>query len=139
MALAEHAGVTMQEIIRSVQGVSSIMSEIAAASKEQSLGITQVNDAVTQMDEVTQQNAALVEQAAAAAGTLLEQTVQVVQALTVFKLDTSKTVQTTSFARNTRNITPQPARLVKPKPSGKPAMRTLSASKIDVSGDWEQF
>ena len=99
MVLAEHAGVTMQEIIRSVQGVSSIMNEIVSASQEQSLGIAQVNDAVTQMDEVTQQNAALVEQAAAAARTLLEQTVQVVQALTVFKLDSAKAAQTTSFIK----------------------------------------
>lgn len=85
--LAEHAGTTMQEIIGSVQGVSSIMSEIASASREQSSGIAQVNIAVTQMDEVTQQNAALVEQAAAAAGSLRDQTLKMVQALTVFKLD----------------------------------------------------
>jgi aerotaxis receptor len=88
--LAEHAGVTMREIIDSVQGVSNIMSEIATASREQSSGIAQVNEAVTQMDEVTQQNAALVEQAAAAAGSLEDQTEKVVQALTVFKLDRRK-------------------------------------------------
>jgi len=63
------------------------MSEIASASREQSSGIAQVNVAVTQMDEVTQQNAALVEQATAAAGSLQDQTVKMVQALTVFKLD----------------------------------------------------
>lgn len=85
--LAEHAGTTMQEIIGSVQGVSSIMSEIASASREQSSGIAEVNSAVTHMDEVTQQNAALVEQAASAAGSLRDQTLKVVQALTVFKLD----------------------------------------------------
>ncbi|AMP10518.1 sensory box protein [Collimonas arenae] len=85
--LAEHAGVTMREIIESVQRVSSIMSDIATASREQSSGIAQVNDAVTQMDEVTQQNAALVEQAAAAAGSLQDQTMKLEQALTVFKLD----------------------------------------------------
>ncbi|MGV8899973.1 MAG: methyl-accepting chemotaxis protein [Burkholderiaceae bacterium] len=85
--LAEHAGTTMQKIIESVQGVSIIMSEISAASREQSSGIAQVNIAVTQMDEVTQQNAALVEQAAAAAASLQDQTVNLVQALTVFKLD----------------------------------------------------
>lgn len=85
--LAEHAGTTMQEIIGSVQGVSSIMSEIASASREQSSEIAQVNSAVTHMDEVTQQNAALVEQAASAAGSLRDQTLKVVQALTVFKLD----------------------------------------------------
>ena len=85
--LAEHAGVTMREIIDSVQRVSSIMGDIATASREQSSGIAQVNDAVSQMDEVTQQNAALVEQAAAAAGSLQDQTLKLEQALTVFKLN----------------------------------------------------
>ena len=84
--LAEQAGSTMRDIIASVDRVSSIMNEIALASREQSAGIGQVNDAVTQMDEVTQQNAALVEQAAAAASSLQEQTLKVVQTLTVFKL-----------------------------------------------------
>ena len=85
--LAEQAGITMRDIIASAQGVSSVMSEIASASREQSSGIAQVNEAVTQMDEVTQQNAALVEQAAAAAAGLQDQTTRVVQALAVFKLD----------------------------------------------------
>ncbi len=85
--LAERAGVTMTEIINSIQGVTDVMSEIASASIEQSSGITQVNMAVMQMDEVTQQNAALVEQAAAAASTLQDQTSHVIKALTVFKLD----------------------------------------------------
>lgn len=87
MVLAEHAGNTMQEIIDSVQNVSSIMNEIASASREQSTGIGQVNDAVAEMDEVTQQNAALVEQAASAAATLVKQSSNVVEALTVFKIN----------------------------------------------------
>ncbi|WP_239066702.1 methyl-accepting chemotaxis protein, partial [Bordetella pseudohinzii] len=64
----ERAGATMQEIVASVKRVTDIMGEISAASEEQSSGIEQVNRAVAQMDEVTQQNAALVEEAAAAAG-----------------------------------------------------------------------
>ena len=63
------------------------MSEIAAASQEQSLGIEQVNQAITQMDEVTQQNAALVEEAAAATGSLEEQAASLVREVGVFKLD----------------------------------------------------
>ena len=63
------------------------MSEIAAASQEQNLGIEQVNQAITQMDEVTQQNAALVEEAAAAAGSLEEQAASLVREVGVFKLD----------------------------------------------------
>jgi methyl-accepting chemotaxis protein len=71
--LASEAGETMSEVTRAVARVSDIMSEIAAASAEQSRGIEQVNLAVAQMDEVTQQNAALVEQAAAASASLQEQ------------------------------------------------------------------
>jgi hypothetical protein len=71
------------------------MNEIASASREQVAGIGQVNDAVTQMDGVTQQNAALVEQSAAAAAALQEQTRKVVQALAVFKLATTAALTAT--------------------------------------------
>jgi methyl-accepting chemotaxis protein len=71
--LVERAGKTMREILNSVQGVTGIMQEITAASLEQSMGIAQVNNAITQMDEVTQQNAALVEQAASGAESLEDQ------------------------------------------------------------------
>lgn len=91
--LAQRAHATMSEIIESVHGVSTIMNEIALASREQSAGIAQVNVAVMQMDEVTQQNAALVEQAAAAAASLQDQTENVVGALTVFKLDRTVPLQ----------------------------------------------
>ena len=76
----------MEEIVTSVKRVSDIIAEIAAASNEQSTGIDQVNQAVTSMDEVTQQNAALVEEAAAAAESLVEQANQLNEAVSVFKL-----------------------------------------------------
>ena len=82
----EDAGRTMKEIVTSVRRVTDIMSEISAASAEQSSGIDQVNLAITQMDEVTQQNAALVEEAAAAAESLEEQSRELHDMLTVFKL-----------------------------------------------------
>ncbi|WP_317135371.1 methyl-accepting chemotaxis protein [Pollutimonas sp. M17] len=82
----EGAGDTMQELLASVQRVTEIMKEISAASEEQSTGIDQVNLAVAQMDEVTQQNAALVEQAAAAAGSLQDQARQLADAVSVFKI-----------------------------------------------------
>ena len=85
--LVDEAGKTMAEIVTSVKRVTDIMSEIAAASSEQSAGIEQVNQAITQMDDVTQQNAALVEEAAAAAESLQDQAGQLVQAVSVFKLD----------------------------------------------------
>jgi methyl-accepting chemotaxis protein len=83
----ERAGATMQEIVASVKRVTDIMGEIAAASEEQSRGIDQVNRAVSQMDEVTQQNAALVEEAAAAAGSLEDQARRLADAVSVFKVN----------------------------------------------------
>ena len=85
--LVEEAGHTMEEIVASVRRVTDIMGEIAAASVEQSSGIDQVNIAITQMDEVTQQNAALVEEAAAAAESLMEQTQQMIESVALYKLD----------------------------------------------------
>ena len=85
--LADSAGAAMQEIVGSVQNVAGLMGQIALASEEQSLGIDQVNQAVTQMDDTTQRNAALVEQAAAAAQSLQEQAAQLEQVVNSFKLD----------------------------------------------------
>jgi methyl-accepting chemotaxis protein len=82
----ESAGNTMQEIVTSVKRVTDIMGEITAASVEQSVGIDQVNTAVNNMDEVTQQNAALVEQAAAAAESLVDQAASLIDVVSVFKL-----------------------------------------------------
>ena len=82
---AQRAGATMQDIVASVQRVTDIMGEIAAASAEQADGIEQVNRAVSQMDEVTQQNAALVE-AAAAAGSMQDQAADLKRAVSAFRL-----------------------------------------------------
>ncbi len=87
---AERAGTTMQDIVSSVQRVTDIMGEIAAASAEQADGIEQVNRAVSQMDEVTQQNAALVEEAAAAAGSMQDQAAELTRAVSAFKLPEGK-------------------------------------------------
>ena len=85
-ALVEHAGETMDEIVSAVAKVSDIMSEITSASDEQSRGIDQIGVAVTEMDKVTQQNAALVEQSAAAAASLEEQAGRLAQAVSVFHI-----------------------------------------------------
>ncbi|EMH3216123.1 Tar ligand binding domain-containing protein, partial [Burkholderia multivorans] len=85
--LVDEAGRTMNDVIGAVQRVTDIMGEIAAASEEQSGGIDQVARAVAQMDEVTQQNAALVEEAAAAAQSLDEQAARLRDATSVFRLD----------------------------------------------------
>lgn len=84
--LANQAGKTMTEVVNSIQRVAQIMADISSASREQSGGIEQVGRAVTQMDEMTQQNAALVEEAAAAAESLEEQARMLVHAVSVFKL-----------------------------------------------------
>ena len=84
--LADNAFKTMEEVVYSVKRVTDIMSEISAASVEQSSGIEQVNQAITQMDDVTQQNAALVEEAAAAAESLEEQTQQLSELIGTFRL-----------------------------------------------------
>ena len=88
-ALVAEAGSTMAQIVSSIQRVTDIMGEITAASSEQTAGIEQVNQAITQMDSVTQQNAALVEEASAAADSLREQAGGLVQVVSVFKLNAS--------------------------------------------------
>ncbi|RJG05918.1 HAMP domain-containing protein [Noviherbaspirillum cavernae] len=85
--LVDQAGSTMHEIVTSVRHVADIMNEITAASTEQSNGIEQVNQAISQMDQMTQQNAALVEQAAAAAQSMQDQAGTLSQAVAVFKLE----------------------------------------------------
>ena len=84
--VAARAGGTMQEVVNAIQRVSQVVAEITAASAEQSQGVRQVGDAVAQLDNNTQQNAALVEQSAAAAESLRQQAAQLVQAVAVFRL-----------------------------------------------------
>jgi methyl-accepting chemotaxis protein len=85
-ALVDKAGATMTEVVGAIRRVTDIMGEISAASREQSQGVAQVGEAVTQMDQATQQNAALVEESAAAADSLKQQALQLVEAVAVFKL-----------------------------------------------------
>jgi len=84
--LVADAGSTMKEIVASVQRVSDIVGEISAAASEQSIGIGQVNDSVAQLDQMTQQNAALVEESAAAAESLRDQSRQLAAAVAGFRL-----------------------------------------------------
>jgi methyl-accepting chemotaxis protein len=84
--LVDQAGATMNEVVSAIKRVTDIMGEISAASHEQSLGVAQVGEAVGHMDQTTQQNAALVEQMAAAASGLKSQAQDLVQVVAVFKL-----------------------------------------------------
>lgn len=92
--LVEEAGKTMQEVVSSVQRVTHIMGEITDAGREQEIGIDQINDAIAQMDTVTQQNAALVEEAAAASASMQEQAEKLSDLVSVFRLDGAAAVRT---------------------------------------------
>jgi methyl-accepting chemotaxis protein len=87
--LVQDAGATMGKVVESVQRVTAIVTEISHASQEQSTGIAEIGTAVTQMDQSTQQNAALVEQATAAAQSLQQQAAQLADAVAGFRLDPS--------------------------------------------------
>jgi methyl-accepting chemotaxis protein len=85
--LVERAGATMESVVASIGKVSTIVNDISSASDEQQQGIEQVNVAITQMDGITQQNAALVEEAAAAAASMQEQAEELAKLVRTFKLD----------------------------------------------------
>ncbi|WP_133648657.1 methyl-accepting chemotaxis protein [Paraburkholderia flava] len=136
-ALVDDAGRTMTEIIGAVQRVTDIMGEIAAASGEQSGGIDQVARAVTQMDEVTQQNAALVEEAAAAAQSLEDQASKLRQAVAVFQLDDTGTTQEPlhAGAQAARAVkrTPAPARAAVRPATRKPAAFAAAGAATTIA------
>jgi methyl-accepting chemotaxis protein len=125
--LVHDAGETMNDVVRSVKRVTDIMSEIATASTEQSTGIEQVNTAVAQMDQVTQQNAALVEQATAAAQAMADQAASLKAAVAMFRLDGG---QQAMYA------TQSPARSVAAK---KAVVQREPAVQSQAEVDWETF
>ncbi|HZG20572.1 MAG TPA: methyl-accepting chemotaxis protein [Herbaspirillum sp.] len=148
--LVDEAGQTMNEVVASVKRVSDIVAEITAAGAEQSQGIEQINNAVVQMDENTQQNAALVEQAAAAAKALQEQAARLSQTVSVFRLDSSHApapVVSMAAAPVMRDITPARPAVAAPRTRsiaqpGTPARAAANKTPHDNaadSGDWEQF
>jgi len=123
--LVGEAGSTMDEVVASVQRVTDIMGEISSASREQEGGITQINHAVTEMDAVTQQNAALVEEAAGAAGSLQEQAERLAQMVAVFKVDAVGTAAAQPVRRAVAAAVPRLA--VKP------------VVKVAKEEEWETF
>jgi methyl-accepting chemotaxis protein len=143
--LVAQAGTTMDEVVASVKRVTDVVSEIAAASKEQSEGIEQINQAITQMDQTTQQNAALVEEAAAAAQSMQEQAGRLTQAVSVFKISGNDFVQAPASAAAVRKAAPAIARTVKPSTApARKATVALPPAKIITAKDggddqWEQF
>ena len=135
-ALADNAGKTMEEVVNAVKRVTDIMAEISAASLEQSSGIGQVNQAITQMDDVTQQNAALVEEAAAAAASLEDQTQELSKFLETFQLSESikhsggRARQNIAMSTGSKTFTPK----------SETSMKALPApTKKDESEEWKEF
>jgi len=144
--LVDRAGETMTEIVTSISRVTDIMGEISAASTEQSSGVGQIGDAIAQMDQATQQNAALVEDSAAAAESLKDQAHQLVQVVSVFKLE----------GRSADDFRVAPASIAAPRPVARPAApahtpapaaaraapvaaRAPELALASASGDWASF
>jgi len=132
--LVEQAGTTMQEIVESIQRVTDIMVGISTASIEQSSGIEQINQAITNMDDVTQQNAALVEEAASAAQSLQDQAVNLNEVVSVFKLDHT---QTTTERRSANKV--QMIKTTKSQFEVGKSVPALMRQANTNEQDWEEF
>ena len=138
--LVNEAGNSMQGIVVGIQQVTEIINEISVASHEQATGIDQVNRAIIQMEGVTQQNAALVEEAAAAAESMREQAEALSELVSRFKLDDSKLREEQTRTRRTAaladNGAPKPSttRISAPEKRG----RSQAVTK-DLDGEWEEF
>jgi methyl-accepting chemotaxis protein len=145
--LVDQAGTTMTEVVSSIRRVTDLMGEISAASNEQSLGVAQVGEAVTHMDQSTQQNAALVEEMAAAASSLKSQAQELVQVVEVFKLGdghraaqpapralVSKPGKPLAIAPTLKHAPTKPV----PKALAKP-VTTAKATPAGGDDDWETF
>ncbi|MFT6372959.1 MAG: methyl-accepting chemotaxis protein, partial [Gammaproteobacteria bacterium] len=135
--LVNQSGETMEKVVTSIKRVNDIMSEIAAASAEQATGIDEVGKAITQMDEVTQQNAALVEEAAAAAESLQSQAVQLTERVASFKMDDSQQGHQQTIAPSKALSLPVP-RASKSKKRAPLAQKRIKAASPQED-EWESF
>jgi len=149
--LVSTAGETMSEVVESVRKLTAVVGEITTAGREQETGIEQINEAITSMDSVTQQNAALVEEAAAATSALQQQASKLAQAVSIFKLDESVSAMAAPVGKTTRSATTiKPAdkssvRLVASVPKAAPATKATgttpatSIAKAHKDLEWEEF
>ncbi|SFL73245.1 methyl-accepting chemotaxis protein [Rugamonas rubra] len=149
-ALVDEAGQTMDLIVTSVKQVADIMAEITSASQEQSLGIEQVNQAIAQMDEMTQQNAALVEQAAAAAQSMLDEAGTLSRSVSIFKLadgqgDAAPQLAPRAAPAQVPLSVAAAARPLPAKATARPAAPPAAAAKpklkpkASAESEWEEF
>ncbi|HEY1043173.1 MAG TPA: methyl-accepting chemotaxis protein [Telluria sp.] len=137
--LVEQAGSTMDEIVVSVRRVTDIMGEIAGASDEQTAGIGQINQAIIQMDQVTQQNAALVEESAAAASSLEDKAASLARTVAVFKLRESNQAKPKTPA-----IAVLPQKRLAPlsaatQREAKPQYKRVANARPGSAEEWEEF
>jgi len=117
----DQAGATMNEVVTAIRRVTDIMAEISAASTEQSQGVSQIGEAITNMDQTTQQNAALVEEMAAAASSLKGQAQELVESVAVFKLASGASPAGSPPALAARQQAQMQVRAPAPKPASAPA------------------
>ncbi len=148
--LVDQAGLTMNEVVESIKRVTDIMAEISAASQEQTQGIDQINTAIVAMDNATQQNAALVEEAAAAAGSLQDESGHLANLVSVFKLspaqiraaqeavaNSHKQREKVGTLTNRKKTNTGTARIAQNSPA-KPAPKRLP-QKPASADEWEEF
>jgi methyl-accepting chemotaxis protein len=138
--LVNRAGASLSEIVESIGNVAAIVSDIANASAEQASGIEQINKALTQMDEVTQQNSALVEENAATAKTLEDQQSAMSEQVGFFRIGDGAAEQAPATRKRTApapaaKMTPAP----RPAPRPAPVPRTSGANALAVEQDWQEF
>jgi methyl-accepting chemotaxis protein len=148
-SLVDDTGKRMEEILTAVNRVTDLMGEISAASKEQSSGIEQVNAATSEMETVAQQNAALVEEAAAAASSLDEQANNLVTAVSAFRIDANAPLALPAASNNGKTNAPlnEPAAAKRTGGTGATIrpFRTGSARRIDriasegATAEWVEF
>ena len=154
--LVGQAGTTIDQVVSSVRHVTDIIAEISSASQEQSAGIEAVNHSIIEMDEMTQQNAALVEEAAAAAQSMQDQASELTKVVSIFKMSTYQGYQQTqqesysapvqskaAYVSPTKKAPVQKiaAKPAKPAPALKASAKSASANKAAPSNndDWEEF
>lgn len=150
--LVDASGSTLVEIVAWVKKVSAIIADIAVASQEQSAGIEQVNKGITQMDQMTQQNAAFVEEMASASQSMNEQAVHLIQAIQSFKLKDDHAAQTAPAPKERKSLAPLAERRQFRRPwsaekneamlgrtAEKSAVKRVAVAQGNVEDGWEEF
>jgi methyl-accepting chemotaxis protein len=140
--LVNEAGNTMEEIVDSVRRVTDIMGEIMAATQEQTAGIEQINQAIVQMDQVTQQNASLVEEAAAASESMQDQAATLAQAVSVFKINGGVSASAPVARANApvrASVMPIVRKAAAKAVTAAPQPKRIARAKPAATGDWEEF